>query len=81
VCSERDCLDNTVQVDIDCILVRLQWIAVFVDFEGQVVCARANASIGKDKVNFAMLLLGSLEKLGQVFPVPDVGLYKVAVCV
>lgn len=79
VSSNRDSLDNTVQVDVYCVLIGLDWVAIFVDLESQVVCARANSGIGKNKVDFAMLLLGSLEKLGQVCPVSDVGLDKVAV--
>lgn len=79
--SDCDSFDNTVQVDVYCVLVGLNWIAICVDLESQVVCARANSGIGKNKVDFAMLLLGSLEKLGQVCPVSDVGLDKVAASV
>lgn len=77
--SERDRVDDTVKVDVYCVLVGLDRIAVLVELKGQVVCAWANAGIGKHKVNFTILFLGSLKELNQIRPNPDVGLYKVIV--
>lgn len=79
--SEGHGLDDAVEIDVDRVVVWLLWIAILVHLEGQVVGTRTNSSVGKDIVNSAMLFLGSLEKLRQVGPLPDISLHMEGVFV
>ena len=72
-------VDNTVQVDVDGVNVWLLRVTVLVNLEKEKVSARTNASVGENEVNFAMLLLGGLEELGQVTPFSYVSLDEQAV--
>jgi hypothetical protein len=52
---------------------RLEEIAVLIDGVGEVISSGAYASVGKNMVNTAVLLVGRLEQVDQVLPAANVG--------
>jgi hypothetical protein len=67
-------VDEAPQANVEQLVGRLLELTLVVRLQGQVVGAGADASVGKDAVDAAMVLLGLLEERAQVLPLGDVRL-------
>jgi hypothetical protein len=61
--AEGNCVDDAAEVDVQSVFVGLFWVAIGVEFQAQVVCARTDSGICKDVVDSAVLVLCGFEKL------------------
>lgn len=73
--GQRGRVDHTVQVHVQGRCCGLEQLAVCVRVQGEVVCARADACVCKDKVEASMGGECGLEQLGERGPLGDVGLH------
>jgi hypothetical protein len=74
--SQCDSVDDTVQVDVHGVWAWRQQFTIAANSEVEVVGAGTNTSIGENVVDSSMLVFCGFEKLGEVGPLPNVGLHE-----